>query len=1211
MSRNIFLTVSSLLAVICWWAEIPVRAASFDVGGYEVLSSTRLGRTEFRYVLRVNVTNGVATAFGVKADVFSVSTNTTVIEGSVDFGDVAYRGVGVTTNTITIVQNRQEPFNPADLMWFVSVKSMPLDLIIDSPTSGYLTNGTNVVISGLAGPNVDGVYIGSRPASFDGTNFNLSFPLEEGKNTITVFATNSFGGSGLVNLFVTRDTTPPIVSIESPTNGAVVSSRQLTVNGLVNDLVPGTVNPEQASVAVNGLLASVYNRSYAIQDVLLVPGSNIVTAIAKDRAGNQSQRQLMVNYIEPASQKRLVKLGGDAQAAVINNLLEEPLLVELVDENGVVQTNQPVTFNVVRNDGTLFASPDLGRSLTLRTDDKGRAKVYYYVGGRAGVANNQVSVTSPGVDGRVDFTASALGNLPAKISPLVPETQSGQVTTALPLPWTVFVTDAGGNPVVAAPVTFTVTQGDGNIGGVSTVVTNTDSDGRVSVIMTLGSTEGVNNNVVSATVFGVTNSAAVFTASAQVPGAVADTRVLGVVLDDAGKPMSNILCSIRGSVNAAVTDAQGQFVLSRAPVGAITLIVDGKNRGYPGEWHDLTFNMVTVAGRDNRLDRPVYMVQVDDGSGAVVGGAQDVVLHLKNFPGASLTIFAHSLRNANGTPITNRVTWTQVNAERIPMAPPQGSQPILTTAILPSGYRFNPPAKMCIPNAASLPAGQILEMYGFDHDLGNFVSVGTATVSADGSTICSDPGFGVLKSGWHPVVPPPPPCTPVCSSPPQDTDCVHYTATPPASQCDCPTYKPKNAEMKKVKALANGSNPGDTVAVGNAVNFSSQVDQACFSGVTYHWTFGDQAGSTSDSASASFTYTQEGTYTATVTAKCTGCESASASDSVTVTVTNDCVLKIQDVTHGRNSVNGSLEVANGLPNSLGDQIKASVQQPNGATPSPVNWTVRDFDGSVNISRSATEVQFTASPPIIQPPILLVDIAPDVYSITEDCGKGASGTVTAYSDVKHSLEVDMAKFGEKVDAINFALGAALGGGMGAIDRPNGKAAFENQWKECPTSDKAYWTYKLSAGLNPLIGANYTQYFGPSAFVPSWLGSYVIGGFFAKIEGSLNLNGFISSDECNVFQGGIDLTGKIGVSIGARAYVVDVVDATIKGGAEISATGKLVYQEKSIRFQGQIGWGGVVGSVSIKTLGGWIQYNTEWVIYSGNDKWISGDYEVYHF
>jgi hypothetical protein len=40
-------------------------------------------------------------------------------------------------------------------------------------------------------------------------------------------------------------------------------------------------------------------------------------------------------------------------------------------------------------------------------------------------------------------------------------------------------------------------------------------------------------------------------------------------------------------------------------------------------------------------------------------------------------------------------------------------------------------------------------MYSYDHDLGMFVAIGTATVSDDGSLISSDPGTGVLKAGWH------------------------------------------------------------------------------------------------------------------------------------------------------------------------------------------------------------------------------------------------------------------------------------------------------------------------------------------------------------------------------------------------------------------------------------------------------------------------------
>ncbi|HMJ63474.1 MAG TPA: hypothetical protein VK493_17010, partial [Bryobacteraceae bacterium] len=48
-----------------------------------------------------------------------------------------------------------------------------------------------------------------------------------------------------------------------------------------------------------------------------------------------------------------------------------------------------------------------------------------------------------------------------------------------------------------------------------------------------------------------------------------------------------------------------------------------------------------------------------------------------------------------------------------------------------------------------LPPNSKPEMYSYDHDLASFVTVGSATVSPDGSVITSDPGVGVLKAGWQ------------------------------------------------------------------------------------------------------------------------------------------------------------------------------------------------------------------------------------------------------------------------------------------------------------------------------------------------------------------------------------------------------------------------------------------------------------------------------
>jgi hypothetical protein len=83
------------------------------------------------------------------------------------------------------------------------------------------------------------------------------------------------------------------------------------------------------------------------------------------------------------------------------------------------------------------------------------------------------------------------------------------------------------------------------------------------------------------------------------------------------------------------------------------------------------------------------------------------------------------------------------------MSPGFGQQPRFIVTIQPVGTYFNPPARMTIPNVDGLPPRAVTEMYSYDHDLATFVAIGSATVSADGSTITSDPGSGVIKAGWH------------------------------------------------------------------------------------------------------------------------------------------------------------------------------------------------------------------------------------------------------------------------------------------------------------------------------------------------------------------------------------------------------------------------------------------------------------------------------
>ena len=157
--------------------------------------------------------------------------------------------------------------------------------------------------------------------------------------------------------------------------------------------------------------------------------------------------------------------------------------------------------------------------------------------------------------------------------------------------------------------------------------------------------------------------------------------------------------------------------------------------------------MVTIAGADNPLPAPIYMVKLNTKE-AVYAGKQDVVLTLEKFPGFKLEIPKNSVTFPDGTR-EGYISVTAVNASAVPMAPPNGMQPQFIVTIQPTGARFDPPIRLSLPNVDGHAPGAQVEMYSYDHDLEEFVSIGLGSVTEDGSVIRSNPGVGVVKAGWH------------------------------------------------------------------------------------------------------------------------------------------------------------------------------------------------------------------------------------------------------------------------------------------------------------------------------------------------------------------------------------------------------------------------------------------------------------------------------
>jgi hypothetical protein len=344
-------------------------------------------------------------------------------------------------------------------------------------------------------------------------------------------------------------------------------------------------------------------------------------------------------------------------------------------------------------------------------------------------------------------------------------------------------------------VTFNVEQGGGNFAGNPTLQVSTDINGMASALLTLGQQEGSSNNVVSVTFSGNTGPAASFVASGHAAGPASITQITGLVEDDSNTPVPGATVTVEGTNYSAVSDQNGNFSISPAPVGTFLLKVDGHTSTRTDfVFPTLAYNITTISGLNNTLGMPICLPPLDPTSVQTYDPNSNtpLTLQMTGVPGYTFSVAPHSAFNPDGTPYSGPLSLSQVHADRVPMAPPHGSLPLLAGTLQPPGLHFNPPVTTQFPNTSGLAPGTVLDLYSYDHDQMEWVSQGPVRVSADGSVIQSDPGFGISKSGWHfpPPPPPPPKCASSCTTnnPCQTASCVNGACvTKPANEggaCD-------------------------------------------------------------------------------------------------------------------------------------------------------------------------------------------------------------------------------------------------------------------------------------------------------------------------------------------------------------------------------------------------------------------------------------------
>jgi hypothetical protein len=331
-------------------------------------------------------------------------------------------------------------------------------VVITSPQSLVTVGVSPVTVEGTVSPlNATLVVNGVEVVTQDG-QFSVDVTLQEGANTVEARA--SFASLVLTDsITIALDKTPPNVTVDSHTNGQVVYSENVTITGLINDIVRGSIGAEDANVAVNDVTAVVSNRSYAA-DIALTEGVNTIEVVGTDNVGNIETTTLELIY-EKSVGKSIAVSQGQSQSAEIGTMLNDDLMIKVVDENEEPLENVSVVFRVTQGDGALVDGDTSKRAVVVKTDSTGQAKATFKVGTRVGEKNQKVKASVVGIDANVVFTASTESAMASKISINTGNNQRGSVAQRLASPLVVYVTDDGANPVEGATVKFKVLSGGG------------------------------------------------------------------------------------------------------------------------------------------------------------------------------------------------------------------------------------------------------------------------------------------------------------------------------------------------------------------------------------------------------------------------------------------------------------------------------------------------------------------------------------------------------------------------------------------------------------------------------------------------------------------------------------------------------------------------------------------------------------------------------
>ncbi len=272
-----------------------------------------------------------------------VSSATITVNGAVQLSSNDIKAnVGSLTRALTLAGSNTFVVDiqsaPGNLLTarIVGLDVAPPAITIANPLPSALTKSTSVTVSGSVTDQTSvKLTVGGVVTPLSSGQYNATVPLPvEGDNVIHVIAVDAAGNSADSTRTVTRDTQAPTLAVVAPVSGFVTRFDTVQVRGSVSDL-------HAVTITANGVPIAVDPSGAFAGSVTLVDGSNFVTIVATDAAGNATT---LTRSIIKDSAVPVLTLNGPLDGATTQQATTT-----------VSGTVQDATTTTVRVNGTVIA----------------------------------------------------------------------------------------------------------------------------------------------------------------------------------------------------------------------------------------------------------------------------------------------------------------------------------------------------------------------------------------------------------------------------------------------------------------------------------------------------------------------------------------------------------------------------------------------------------------------------------------------------------------------------------------------------------------------------------------------------------------------------------------------------------------------------------------------------------------------------------------